>query len=247
MTCILIDDEQDALNLLACMIGQYVPDLKILGQYRSGAEGAAAIRGIIPDLVFLDVEMPDVDGFGVLEACREIPFQVIFTTAHNEYAVKAFKYSAIGYLLKPVDEEDLKETVQRTRQVLTVQEQSRQRDRLFELLKALAPSREKIALPASDGVLLLDINDILYCEADGNYTHVYLLHSKKAHVFTKQLIQIEALLPQKQFYRSHKSYLIHLKYVESFSRTEGVKLKDGTCVPVSDTFKSGLLERLGNI
>lgn len=248
MTCILIDDEQDALVLLQGMIQRHTPFLDILGLYQSGAVGVDAIRSMQPDLVFLDVEMPDMDGFSVLEACREIPFQIIFTTAYNEYAVKAFKYSAIGYLLKPVDEEDMKSAVERTRQFLSIQEQARQRDRLFELLKPhTAPQREKIALPASDGIVLLDINEILYCKADGNYTHVYLIHDRKAQVFTRQLIHIEALLPKDQFYRSHKSYLLHLRYVESYSRINGVKMKGGYYLPVSDTFKAGLLDRLGTI
>ncbi len=249
MTCILIDDEADGLDLLALLIQKHCPDVQIIGQYNSPEAGITAIRAMRPDLVMLDVEMPEINGFGVLEACRDIPFHLIFTTAFNEYAVRAFKYSAIGYLLKPVDEEDLKEAVQKAQHLLTVQQHAQQRDILFDLLQPSKPVREKIALPSSKGIVFLSISDILYCKAEGNYTQVFSLHQEKSLLLTKQLHFMEELLPMDAFYRSHHSYLINLKHVEQFVRNgDGeLKMKGGDMVPVSRAQKEGLLERLSHI
>ncbi len=249
MTCLLIDDESDGLDLLALLIQKHCPELNIIGQYDHPASGIAAIRALRPELVFLDVAMPDINGFEVLEACRDIPFHLIFTTAFNEYAVKAFKYSAIGYLLKPVDQEELKEAVQRAQQLLTIRQHAQQRDILFDFLQPTKPVREKIALPTSDGLLFLPISNILYCKADGNYTRVFCLHQEKPELFTKQLHEIAELLPPDTFYRSHHSYLVNLKLVEQFIKNgDGeLRMKDGQRVPVSRSQKEGLLERLSSI
>lgn len=249
MTCLLIDDESDGLDLLALLIQKYCPELQIIGQYDQPEAGIAAIRALRPELVFLDVAMPDINGFEVLEACRDIPFHLIFTTAFNEYAVRAFKYSAIGYLLKPVDQEELQEAVQRAQQLLTIRQHAQQRDILFDVLQPAKPVREKIALSTADGLLFLKISDILYCKAEGNYTRVFSLHQEKPELFTKQLHHIEELLPPDTFYRSHHSYLVNLKHVEQFIRSGNgeLKMKDGQRVPVSRSQKEGLLERLSSI
>jgi two-component system LytT family response regulator len=247
MTCILIDDEADGLDLLALLMQKHCPAVQVIGQYNNPKEGVTAIRATHPNLVLLDVEMPELNGFDVLEACRDIPFHVIFTTAFNEYAVRAFKYSAIGYLLKPVDQEDLKEAVQRAQHLLTVGQHAQQRDLLFDLLQPNKPIQEKIALPTSEGILFLHISEILYCEAEGNYTKIFCLHPRKPLLFTKLLKYIEELLPADTFYRSHNSYLVNLKHVEQYSRDGELLLKDGHKVPVSRAQKEGLLERLNNI
>ena len=247
MTCILIDDEADGLDLLVLLMQKHCPAVQVIGQYNNPGEGVAAIRSMRPNLVLLDVEMPEINGFDVLEACRDIPFHVVFTTAFNEYAVKAFKYSAIGYLLKPVDEEDLKEAVQRAQQLLTVQQHAEQRDILFDSLQQARPVRQKIALPGADGIVFLHISDIIYCKAEGNYTSVFIVHQNRSQLFTRQLIFIENLLPEDTFYRSHNSYLVNLKYVEQYIRDGELLLKDGHKVPVSRAQKEGLLERLNQI
>ena len=247
MTCILIDDETDGLDLLALLIQKHCPGVQIIGQYNSPAAGIAAIRSMRPNLVLLDVEMPEIDGFDVLEACRDIPFHVIFTTAYNAYAVRAFKYSAIGYLLKPVDEEDLQEAIQKAQHLLTVQQHAEQRAILFDSLQQARPARQKIALPGADGIVFLHISDIIYCKAEGNYTSVFILHQNRPQLFTRQLIFIENLLPEDVFYRSHNSYLVNLQHVEQYSREGELLLRDGHKAPVSRAQKDGLLERLKQI
>ncbi|MCE7921892.1 MAG: DNA-binding response regulator [Haliscomenobacteraceae bacterium CHB4] len=249
MTCILIDDEPDCLDLLALLIRKHCPTLQIIGQYGDPHEAIAAIQTMRPNLVLLDVEMPEINGFGVLEACRDIPFQVIFTTAFNEYAVKAFKYSAIGYLLKPVGQEELVDAVQRAQQVLSIQHLVQQRDILFDYLHPARPVREKIALATSTEVVFIPVNDIIYCEADGNYTQIYRHSQKTPALFTKPLKEIEELLPADLFYRVHHSFIINLKRVEAYIRGDngGVRMCNGTLVPVARARKQELLILLDKI
>lgn len=250
MSCILIDDETDGLHLLATLIGKHCPELHIIGRYDNPWTGIQAIRTLSPDLVFLDVEMPEINGFGVLEACRDLSFQVIFTTAFSQYAVRAFKYSAIGYLLKPIDEEDLKEAVQKAKSLQTIHDyHAQQRDILFDGLHPTQPRHDKIALPTADGLAFLTIQDIVYCKADGNYTDIWLRNQPKKQTFTKLLKYIEELLPTDVFYRVHHSYLINLQQVEQYIKGEGgeVKMSNGDLVPVARPNKQELLRLLESI
>lgn len=249
MTCILIDDEPDCLDLLALLIRKHCPALQCIGQYENPQAGIAGIKALRPDVVFLDVEMPEINGFGVLEACRDIPFQVIFTTAFNEYAVRAFKYSAIGYLLKPVGQEELEEAVQRAQQILTMQHHAQQRDILFDFLHPTGPVRKKIALATSNSIVFLPVNDIVYCAASGNYTNIYRRQQENPALFTKPLREIEELLPDDTFFRVHHSYIINLKQVEQYIRGDGgeVKMSNGDVIPVARSRKQELLDLLNKI
>lgn len=249
MTCVLIDDEPDCLELLALLIRKHCPTLQLIGQYGDPQKGIAAIQSMRPNLVFLDVEMPEVNGFGVLEACRDIPFQVIFTTAFNEYAVKAFKYSAIGYLLKPIGQEELVEAVQRAQHILSIQHLAQQRDILFKYLHPIKPTREKIALTTTNEVVFIPIADIIYCEAEGNYTKIYKHQQSNPAFFAKPLKEIEELLPGDDFYRVHHSFIINLKRVEAYIRGDngGVKMSNGKLVPVARAKKQEMMLLLDKI
>lgn len=249
MNCVLIDDEADCLELLALLIRKYCPELHIIGQYDDPHAGIDAIWEKRPDLVFLDVDMPRINGFGVLDACREVPFQVIFTTAYQEYAVKAFKYSATGYLLKPIDRGDLWEAVQKARHMRSVQQIAEQREVLFNFMHPTHPNKERIALPTADGIAFLPVADIEYCEADGNYTRVFVAGRQKEMLFVKPLKEIEEMLQGSTFYRTHNSYLVNLKKVRQYIRGEGGELRMGNdrLVPVARPKKQELLERLNSI
>ncbi|MCK6692829.1 MAG: LytTR family DNA-binding domain-containing protein [Thermoanaerobaculia bacterium] len=249
MNCVLIDDEADCLELLTLLIRKYCPELHIIGQYDNPYAGIDAIWEKRPDLVFLDVDMPRINGFGVLDACREVPFQVIFTTAYQEYAVKAFKYSATGYLLKPIDRSDLWEAVQKARHMQSVQQIAEQREVLFNFLHPTHPNKERIALPTADGIVFLPVADIEYCEADGNYTRVFVAGMQKEMLFVKPLKEIEEMLQGSTFYRTHNSYLVNLKKVRQYIRGEGGELMMGNnrLVPVARPKKQELLERLHSI
>ncbi len=249
MTCMLIDDETDCLELLALLIHKCCPDIQIIGQYNHPRAGIAAIQSMRPDLVFLDVEMPEINGFGVLEACRSLPFQLIFATAFNEYAVRAFQYSAIGYLLKPVNQEELQEAVQRAQQMLSIHQHAQQRDILFDFLHPLQPIREKIALPTANGLVFLPVSDIIYCAATGNYTNISRRGHENPLLFTKPLKDVAEMLPDNMFYRVHHSYLINLKQVEQYIRGEGgeVKMSNGKLIPVARPKKQELLDLLSKM
>ncbi len=249
MKCILIDDETDCLELLAMLIQKYCPNLQILGQYNQPQAGITAIQTQLPELVFLDVEMPEINGFGVLEACREIPFQVIFTTAFNAYAVQAFKYSAIGYLLKPVDQEDLSDAVGRAERLLFEPTYKLQRDLLFDLLQSTRPQQEKIALPTTNSIVFIDIQDIVSCEAYGNYTKVYTRNQQSPTTVNRLLKELEHILPGNSFYRLHNSYLINLRLVREFVKGDQdvVVMSDGKKIPVARPKKETLLLLLSKI
>ncbi|MCB0531447.1 MAG: response regulator transcription factor [Lewinellaceae bacterium] len=249
MTCILIDDEADCLELLALLIQKYCPGLSVIGQYDHPRQAIDAIWEHRPELVFLDVDMPEINGFGVLDACRDLPFQVIFTTAYQEYAVKAFRYSATDYLLKPVDRNDLWEAIQKAMQERSAQQLAEQREILFNYLHPTQPGKEKIALPTAEGLFFVPVADIVYCQADGNYTNIFLEGRQKEMLFVKPLKEIEEMLHGGDFFRTHNSYLANLKKVRQYIKGEGgeLKMSNDRLVPVARPKKQELLQRLGNI
>lgn len=249
MNCILIDDEADCLELLTLLIQKYCPELHIIGHYDHPRAGIDAIWEKRPDLVFLDVDMPEINGFGVLDACREVPFQVIFTTAYQEYAVKAFKYSATGYLLKPIDRSALWEAVQKARHMQSVQQLAEQREVLFNFIHPTQPNKEKIGLPTADSIVFLPVADIEYFEADGNYTKVFVAGRQKEMLFVKPLKEIEEMLQGGAFFRTHNSYLVNLKNVQQYIKGDGgeLKMNNDLLVPVARPKKQALLDRLNKI
>lgn len=249
MNCILIDDEADCLELLALLIQKYCPELSVIGQYDHPRRAIDAIWEQHPELVFLDVDMPEINGFGVLDACRELPFQVIFTTAYQEYAVKAFKYSATDYLLKPVDRNELREAVQKARQKQSAQQLAEQREILFNYLHPTRPVKEKIALPSNEGLFFLPVADIIYCEADGNYTAIFIEGRSPKMVFVKPLKEIEEMLQGGDFFRVHHSYLVNLKKVRQYIKGEGgqLKMSNNAELPVARAKKQELLQRFSGL
>lgn len=248
MRVVLIDDEANCLEMLALLIERYCPMLQIVGQFEDPSVAVQKIPVLKPDLVFLDVDMPVLNGFEVLDKTKQTPFAVIFTTAHNQYAVKAFKYSAIDYLLKPIDKEDLITAVQKARLTHQTHNQIPQREILLNYVNPIKPSKERVALPTSDGIIFMNIKDIVFCESDGNYTKIYIQEGKP-FTFTKTLKDMEELLHESSFYRVHHSYLVNLKQVEKYIRTDGgdIKMSNGKIIPVSRQKKEEVLGALANL
>lgn len=248
MRVILIDDEPNCLEMLALLIERYFPMLNIVGQFEDPSVAVDKIRDLKPDVVFLDVQMPNLTGFDVIEQCRNTPFNVIFTTAYEQYALKAFKYSAIDYLLKPIDKEELITAVQKAQFTHQAHNQSQQRDILLNYVNPIKPSKEKVALPTSDGIIFMNIKDIVFCESDGNYTKIYIQQGKP-FTFTKTLKDMEELLHESSFYRVHHSYLVNLKQVEKYIRTDGgdIKMSNGKIIPVSRQKKEEVLGELAKL
>jgi two-component system LytT family response regulator len=204
-----------------------------------------AIKKEKPDLIFLDIEMPWMNGFEMLEVLGEIYFSVIFTTAHDQFAAKAFRISAVDYLLKPIDAGDLKEAVRKAQQKVEQQQGHANIENLLRNFKQPS-SQQKIALPYRDGYEFVEVTHIIYCQAEGAYTKVFL-DNKKYIVVSKTLGDIEELLPTDLFQRIHHSTVVNLDYVTHFVRSDGgyVKLQTGENLIVSKSKKEAVMERLG--
>lgn len=218
--CILIDDERNALEMMEWLLKTYAPQVQILAMCNSAEQGIEAINRYKPDVVFLDIEMPKMNGFDMLEQFDKLFFDVVFCTAYDQFAIKAFRYSALNYLLKPVDPDDLKATIQRLedRKTLPTREQF---DLLLQNIQHSGRTTpQRIALTTNDGLIFVPTSDILYCEAESNYTHVVLTGGKKILV-SKVLKDIDEALNGPDFYRVHSSFLININRIKKFVRGDG--------------------------
>jgi two-component system, LytTR family, response regulator len=215
----MIDDENNCLEMLEWLLKTYAPSVTIAAMCNSAEKGIEAIKMHRPDVVFLDIEMPRMNGFDMLEKFDKLNFDVVFTTAYDKFAIKAFKYSALNYLLKPVDPDDLKESIRRIEEKRSIPSKE-QIDLLFQSVRQMKPTPSRIALTTGDGMIFVTTQDILYCEAESNYTSVMLSNGKKILV-SKVLKDIDEALSGPDFYRVHNSYLINLNHIKKFVRGEG--------------------------
>ena len=249
MRAVIIEDEKNSQELLKELIEQYCEPLKVAAIGGGVKEGLAAIKSEKPDVLFLDIELPDGDGFKVLESLEDIQFDVIFTTAYDQYAMKAFKFSAADYLLKPVDIEELQAAVKR---VVDKRSAANSEGADTEKLKALInnirnqdKSFKKIVLPTSNGFTVVDPKDIIRCESDRNYTYIFL-NDKRRILVSRTIKEYEEMLRDFNFFRIHQSHLINLHYLKNYIRGRGgyVELTDGSTLDVSARRKSEFLKRM---
>lgn len=232
--CILIDDESNSLEMMEWLLKTYCPQVTIEAMCTSADKGEEAIYKYRPDVVFLDIEMPHRNGFDMLEQFDRLFFDVVFCTAYDQFAIKAFKYSALNYLLKPVDPEDLKETIRRIEEKRSVPTREQIEMLMQGIHQAPKPTTSRIALTTNDGMIFISTNDILYCQAESNYTSVVLKGGKKI-VVSKVLKEIDEALSGPDFFRVHNSFLINLNHISKFVRGDGgyVIMDDGTSVGIS--------------
>ncbi|MFH1296967.1 MAG: LytTR family DNA-binding domain-containing protein [Bacteroidota bacterium] len=239
---IIIDDEKKGRSIIAGLLHRlYRDEIQIVAEADSVESALVKIKKHHPDVLFLDIQLPDGTGFDLLEKVPQVDFFIIFITAYEQYAIKAFKFSALDFLLKPIDEDELIHAIER----LKKEYQSKTfRDKLDVLLKN-RNGYEKIALPSHDGIRFVKIKDIVRCESDSNYTRFYLIHREKFLV-TRTLKEYEELLCSEKFFRIHQSHLINLAYVEKYKKGEGgtVIMEDGSEVEVSRRKKEQFLEVL---
>lgn len=242
---IVIDDEQHCIRALLSDLQQYCPGVEVTDVCPSAKEGIMSIKKNNPDLVFLDVEMPWMNGFEMLEILGDVNFSIIFTTAHDEFAAKAFRISAVDYLLKPIDANDLKAAILKVEKKM---DEGSSLHHITNLLRNIRqPSAEqKIALPQREGYEFIDVSSIIYCEAEGAYTKVFIAE-KKPMLISRTLGDVEELLPPEMFQRIHHSTLVNVTYISQFLRTDGgyVVLKNGEKLSVSKAKKEMLMARLG--
>ena len=240
---ILVDDEVHCLDTLNILITDYCPEVKVMEQCSSGKQGLIAVANHQPELVFLDIEMPAMNGFEFLEQFKEIPFSVIFTTSYDQYAIKAIRFSALDYLLKPIDPKELIAAVQKI-QLQKAPPTLDQLRILFDQVHKRGNSFNRVAVPTSEGFELVPAADIVYCEANDNYTIFYLKNNKKITV-CRTLKEVEEQLSDfPSFIRVHHSYLANLNEVTKYIRGEGgyLVMSDGATVNVSRSRKDALMK-----
>lgn len=243
ISSIIIDDEVDCINSLVFDLEHHCPDIEILAKCNSGKEGIKAIVNKKPDLVFLDIDMPFVNGFDVIEMVPDIDFEIIFTTAYDKYAVQAFRISAIDYLLKPVDPEELKAAINKVK-AARKKGISRKQVKFFlgQLNKMEKGEIKQIALPTFDGIEFVNLEDINYCKSDGSYVYVYLVDGSSIFL-SKTLRYLEEVICDYHFLRVHNSYIVNVHHIKKFFRADGgyLMMKNGKEVKVSRSKRSELL------
>jgi len=241
---VIIDDESKARNALKNLIEKHCGNIKVIAEAGCVKEGIEVIEEFSPDIVFLDVQMPDGTGFDLLEQIGEIDFKIIFASAFDRFAIQAFKFSAIDYLLKPVEPEMLLEACSRLKDDDRISEINRK----LEVLLNNRNNFEKIALPTLDGINFVNIKDIIRCESDNNYTNIYLNDGKK-HIVSKTLKDFDEMLTPFNFFRIHKSHLINLNYLQKYNKGEGgyVIMEDGSELEVSRRRKEDFINALQSL
>ena len=240
---ILIDDEVHCLNSLSILLNDYCPNVEVMERCMAAKQGLMAIGKHNPSLVFLDIEMPLMNGFELLEQFTEIPFAIIFTTSYDQYAIKAIRFSALDYLLKPIDPKELVAAVRKvqTQKYLPMPEQFQI---LMNQMKYKDGGINKIAIPTSEGFELIAAEQLIRCEASDNYTHVFLKNNTKV-VACRTLKEMEEQLQNfPSFLRVHHSYVVNLNEVTKYVRGEGgyLIMSDGSTVNVSRGRKEALLK-----
>ncbi|MGQ0829501.1 MAG: LytR/AlgR family response regulator transcription factor [Bacteroidota bacterium] len=245
---IVVDDELGSRESLSKMIEKNCKNIQIIGKADSMISALEVITNNEPDLVFLDIEMPNGNAFDLLEKFKEINFNIIFVTAYDHYAIKAIKFSAIDYILKPVDPEELTKAIGRFEAQL---ETKKSLDKKFKmLLSNVRPENKlkKVGIPDGDGLIFINLTEIIRCDSDGNYTYFLLTNGKKI-VASRTLGEYEQMFNDDNFFRVHRSHLINLEHVKKYIKGEGgyVVMTDNSQVEVSRRNKNDFLEKLSHL
>src|SRR5579871_2689237 len=244
ITAIIVDDEPYSCEALATLLERHCPEIKVLDICYSAANALKSIKEKKPGILFLDIEMPFMNGFELLERLPETDFEIIFTTSYDHYAIKAIRFSALDYLLKPVDAEELKKAVQKAAQHLK-DNVHQQIEILFQKLKHPALSINKIPIPTMEGLQMVLVDNIISCSSDRNYT-VFSLKNGQRIIASRTLKEIEEMLTEYSFTRVHHSYLVNLNEVEKYIKGEGgyLIMSDKSTIDVSRSRKEMLLKKL---
>ena len=242
LKAVLIDDDESNLNALGEKLYRHCPQVTVIARCDHAEKGIEAIENLKPQIVFLDIEMPETNGFVMLQQLKNRNFELIFVTAYNHYAIKAIRFSALDYLLKPVEAEELKAAVHRAEQAIREKSGNPQIELLLDHLEKRKLSR--IAIPTSDGLQFIQLDQIIYLEANANYTNIFLPAGK--HLVSRPLKEFEEILPADFFIRIHHSYIINKNAVEKYIRGEGgqVVLQNGNVLDVSKRKKLDFLQAI---
>lgn len=245
MDAIVIDDERNGRIALRQKLHDYCPSVRVVAEAENGAEGIELIHQFQPQLVFLDIEMPGMDGFEMLINIPDKKFHLVFTTAYDQYAIKAIKYAAFDYLLKPIDIDELQMTIERMSQ-LPVSDITGKKLETLEQNLLTKPFLNKIAVPTQEGLLFFDINHIQRLEAQSNYTMIYF-DDQPRMMASRTLKEFEEILPMDTFFRIHNSHIINLLFIKKYIRGDGgqVEMKNGDHILVSRRKKDEFLKIMG--
>lgn len=251
ISCVIVDDEERSRNYLFKIIGRHCPELFILGTAANKKEGIELINREKPELIFLDIEMPDGTGFELLKEISSYDFEVIFVTGYNDHAIRAIKVNALDYLLKPLDTDELKTAVNKAKE--KIKKSTNKSTDLSDLLQQInhqndSPETDKLAIPTSKGIDFVFIKNIIFCEAQKNYTSFHLVDGKTL-VSSKNIGEYEKKLPielttdRSRFFRAHKSYLVNLFYLKSYDNRESyLELINGKKIPIAQRRRSDFLK-----
>jgi two-component system LytT family response regulator len=229
---IIVDDEKHGRENLTGILRKYCPDIELLSEANSAERAVSLINQFNPDLVFLDIEMPKTDGFQLLEKLKDFHFEVIFVTAYDNYAIKAIRFSAADYILKPININDLQAAVRKVSERIFQKQENLQMKQLIYNISQ--PQNPRIGLPTGDRIEFVEIHKIIRCQGEGNYTHIYF-DNKNHLLVAKTLVEFEDLLREHDFVRVHKTHLINLRHVVAYVKTGGgtIQLSNGDFVSVS--------------
>jgi two-component system LytT family response regulator len=246
---VIIDDEKKSRQALTGLLERYCHNVIILGEAEGVRSGIEMIKSTSPDVVFLDIQMQDGSGFRLLQSFEKIDFEIVFTTAFDQYAIKAIRFSALDYLLKPIVPQELMEAVRKVEDLKMARQQNIQENInvLLENIQNPAESR-KIILSTAEKIHVVDVDDIIRCESDNYYTKFFFLDGSRL-LISKTLKENESLLRGHQFIRSHKSHLVNTKYIRGFVKSDGgyILMSDNSKVPVSRRRKELIMETLNNL
>lgn len=243
LKAILIDDERDALDTLEMDLSKYCGDeVKIIKKCQSPIEGLKAIRRLKPNLVFLDIQMPEINGFEMLEILGDINFHLVFITAHNDYAIRAFKVSAVDYLLKPVNKNELVEAIEKVKSKERLVSQKE-----FKVLMDNVDKIKTIAIKSQKEYRFFEVNNIMYCKADGNFSYLFLDEKRGKEHASYSVGKMEELLPQNMFFRIHASYIINRNHLKKYTKRDGgyLVMRDGSKLSVAKSRKAEFDSWLG--
>lgn len=243
LEAVVIDDEIKAIQSLTWELTNFSDQIKVVASFTDPYEALNYLESNIPDCVFLDIEMPIMDGFQFMQKVKDRDFPIIITTAYNQYAIKALKNEAIDYLLKPIDTDDLNDTIAKIKKY---NNKSGTIERLEQLLVGFNSniSNKRITLNTDGKLIFLNSDEIMYAESDGNYSTLYLDDGNKV-VLTKKLKEVEEILTLENFFRVHNSYIVNINKVKEFIKTDGyIVLQSDDRIPVSRQKKSNFLDLL---
>ena len=244
LQAVIVDDEVSNIENLTILLNKYCPKIAVAGTATNVDQGLLAIREINPSILFLDIQMPDKSGFDLLKSIAHHNFEVIFVTAYDQYAIQAIRFSAIDYLLKPVNVNELVNAVDRA---IIHAEKKMQNERLENLVHSISNKNQlRIAIPGNKQTLFINPESILFCQSDNNYT-IFYLKNKQKHIASKPIFEYEELLSPHGFIRCHQSYLVNKIFIKSWIKTDGDRLlmEEGHEVPVSRNNKEKVKQAIG--